>query len=164
MRVEKVISQAEAEANGGGAVWKAGTYDFEVHDASEEISKASGNEQIKLTIWVFNTQGERKTVFDYLGAAAKVQWKVRQFCAGVGMIPQYESGELDIDEIVERTGRLKLGIQKSDQYGDQNKIMSYLEKEDQAPRAARPPTASRPAAAARQPARAAADLDDEIPF
>lgn len=168
MRLEKVMSQEEADAGSNGAVWRAGTYDFEIHDASEELSKA-GNDQIKLTVWVFDTQGERKTCFDYLGATEKVQWKTRQFCQSVGLIAQYESGELDVNDIVERTGKLKLGIQKSPEYGDQNKVLAYLEATEAAPRAARP-AAARPASTpARQPAPArssqsARDLDDEIPF
>lgn len=166
MRLDKVMTKEEADAGSNGAVWRAGTYDFEIHDASEEISKA-GNEQIKLTVWVFDAQGERKTCFDYLGATEKVQWKTRQFCQAVGLIAQYESGELDVNDIAERTGKLKLGIQKSPEYGDQNKVLAYLEAPEEAPRVARP-AAARPAAGvapARQPAAPrGGDLDDEIPF
>lgn len=166
MRVDKVMTKEEADANASGPVWKSGTYDFEIHDASEEISKA-GNEQIKLTVWIFDSNGERKTCFDYLGAAANVQWKVRQFAASVGLISQYESGELDVNEIVDRTGKLKLGIQKSAEYGDQNKVIAYLEAEDQPTKVARPATA-RPAPARRaEPARGGStggDMDDSIPF
>jgi len=166
MRLEKVMTKEEADAGANGAVWRAGTYDFEIHDASEEISKA-GNEQIKLTVWVFDDQGDRKTCFDYLGATEKVQWKTRQFCQSVGLITQYESGELDVNDIVERTGKLKLGVQKSTEYGDQNKVLAYLEAPEQPARAARP-AASRPvnSAPARQPApaRSSQDLDDTIPF
>ena len=171
MRLEKVMTAEEAAANSSGsAVWRAGTYDFEIHDASEEISKASGNEQIKLTVWVYDAQGDRKTVFDYLGATEKVQWKTRQFATSVGLVAQYESGELDVNDIVERTGKLKLGVQKSPEYGDQNKVIAYLEAEAAPARAARP-AAARPvnSAPARQPAPARSsqrndELSDDIPF
>ena len=67
MRIPQPATKEQADAGAGNFTpWPSGTYDFEIHDASEEISKASGAEMIKLTIYIFNADGDRRTVFDYL--------------------------------------------------------------------------------------------------
>ena|ERR1700731_2828224 len=170
MRIDKPISEKEAEGS-GFTPWRPDDYDFEVHDASEERS-STGNDMIKLTLYVFNNEGNKRTVFDYLVNSEKSQFKIRHFAAAVGLVAHYERGELDVNDIVERTGRLKLGIKKAQgDYPANNQVMDYLPRDGKAPRAARP--ASRPSAPARPAARSAAstgtrpsseDLDDSIPF
>lgn len=165
MRIPQPMSKEEADAGGRGSVWRVGTYDFEVHDAADDVSKSSGEEMIKLTLYVFDTAGDKRTVFDYLPSAEKAQWKVRGFCQAVGLVAQYESGELDVNDIYQRTGKLKLGIRKAQgEYPESNMVTAYIDAPDQPPRAARPSAPAQRTPAARQPARAAADLDDEIPF
>ena len=106
--------------------WPSGTYDFEVELAEDETSKASGRDQMKLTLLVFNTKGEQRKVFDYLGADEKSQWKVRHFCAAVGLIAEYESGELDAWDCQGKTGKLNLALRPArGEYGPSNSVRDY---------------------------------------
>lgn len=168
MRIPQPQTEAEAASSGRGAVWRIGTYDFECHDAADDVSKGSGEDMIKLTLYVFNDQGDKRTVYDYLPSSAKAQWKVRSFAKSVGLIADYEAGELNCYDIVGKTGKLKLGIKRAQgEYSEDNLVTAYVEAPDMPERAPRP--AARPAAPAqtRQPTaaqRATADLNDEIPF
>lgn len=159
MRVNP-ISAEKASEGGGFEPWPAGEYDFAVHDAADDVSSA-GNEQIKLTLHVFNRDGNKRTVFDYLGASDKAQWKVRHFADAVGLTRQYESGELEPRDIVGREGRCRLRIKPaSGGYPANNEVQDYIAASGAPQRAAHRP--------AQQPRRAVAtagaDLDDDIPF
>jgi hypothetical protein len=153
------MSKEEADKGGNFVPWPSGTYDFEVELAEDETSKASGRDQMKLTLLVFNTKGEQRKVFDYLGADEKSQWKVRHFCAAVGLIAEYESGELDAWDCQGKTGKLNLALRPArGEYGPSNSVRDYIEAEATA---AKP--AARPAAA-RKAVPAGTIEDDSIPF
>jgi hypothetical protein len=129
-----------------------------VYDASEETS-AAGNEQIKLTLHVFNTEGKRRTVFDYLVSMESVAYKIRHFAEATGIVAQYEKGDLMPSEIVQRTGRLKLRIKKgTNGYPDQNAVQDYIKAGE---RIHVPNVAPRPSSRVKS---LASELDDEIPF
>lgn len=169
MRIPTPVSKEQADAGGNFEPWPIGDYDFEVHDAADDVSKASGREQIKLTLYVFNDEGSKRTVFDYLGSDEKSQWKVRHFCAAVGLIRQYENGELDVYDIVNKTGRLNLALKRAtSEYPANNTVRDYIEAAEAPMRVGG--AASRPSEAApRQPvparsSQSARDLDDDIPF
>jgi hypothetical protein len=89
-----------------------GSYDFEVVSAIDEISRNSGQEQIKLTLLVFDMQGKEHTIFDYLTGHANMQFKVRHFCEAVGIIDRYEAGDLNASDCLNRCGKLEIAIQK----------------------------------------------------
>ena len=154
----KPISEAEANSQSFN-LWPAGDYDFEVR-AAEDQESAAGNEMIKLEVWIYDTEGKRRLVFDYLVESEKASWKIRHFCAACGLLPQYDSGELSADHCVDRTGRCTVAIQpaKGD-YEAKNIIRAYLPDKD-APKQ-RGPMASQPGARVKKPAP---DLEDEIPF
>lgn len=142
--------KTEAEV-ASGDLWQPGTYDFEISEATEEVSKA-GNEMIKLKLLIYNEDGNRRVVFDYL--MEKVPYKLRHCAVACGLQNKYESGVLTADDLIGHAGRCKISIRKdkTGQYPDQNQIADYLVEE---PRASQK----------RQSAPVvAADLDDEIPF
>lgn len=157
MRFQPMDEKEISEAN----LWPVGEYDFQIFDASDEVSKA-GNEMIKLTVDLFNEQGDRRRVFDYLIASSNGMFKVLSFADAVGLRTEYDRGDLQTIDIAQRTGRCKVGIQKdkSGQYPDKNGIMNYIKADAGVVRANQ--TKSAPAA---QRAKApAGDLDDEVPF
>lgn len=133
----------------------AGEYDYTV-DAAEDTTSKAGNEMIKLTLHVYNADGNKRVLFDYLLDSAA--WKIKQFAASAGLLDRYDSGEIEAYEMVGKTGRLKLKIESSEQYGDQNKVAFYL--------AAKPAGTGYTGGSAPQPDRQARplDLDDAIPF
>lgn len=157
MRVDPITAE-EANEQSVGDPWPAGTYDFTVKEAEEGIS-AAGNEQIKLTLLVYNRQGQQRTVSDYLPASKKAQWKVRHFAESVGMVRQYDSGELPTREMQGRPGRCKLGVEEATgTYAAKNKVLDYVAASGLAGEVnTAPPARSK----IKTPA---GDLDDDIPF
>ena len=148
--------KSEAELAAGG-LFPAGTYDFEVKSAEETTSKSSGAEMVKLTLSVFNEAGAKTSVFDYLVSSEKAIFKIRQFAAAVGLLEEYEAGELDALDMEGRGGKLKLKVESNEQYGDKNAVVSYL------------PAPVTVGSVAKKTAHvqwkaAPKDLDDEIPF
>jgi len=123
MRFQPMDEKEISEAN----LWPVGEYDFQIFDASDEVSKA-GNEMIKLTVDLFNDQGERRRVFDYLIASNNGMFKVLSFADAVGLREEYDRGDLQTVDIHQRTGRCKVGVQKdkTGQYPDKNGIMNYI--------------------------------------
>lgn len=156
MKFQPMSENEIAESN----LWPVGDYDFQVFDASDEISKA-GNPMVKLTVDVFNDEGDRKRVFDYLVASDTSMGKVLGFADAVGLREEYNRGELQTVDMVQRSGRCKLGIQKdkNGQYPDKNSVANYIKATSDVARSnqtgVRKPVARE---------KVAADLDDEVPF
>jgi hypothetical protein len=176
MKIDKPMTKEEADKGGGFVPWVAGEYDFEVSEAEDGQSQSSGRDQIKLVLWVFNDEGGRRTVFDYLGSDEKSQWKVRHFCAAVGLIEKYESGDLEAWDCQGRTGRLALGVRAArGEYQAQNTVRDYIEADAPARASPRPAATAKQAAArptaggstgssVRKPVPAGNVEDDDIPF
>ena len=149
------VSEQEADAMSAN-LWPNGDYDFEVREATEKES-ASGNEMTELEVWIYDTAGGRRLVFDYLVATEKSAWKIRHFAASCGLLPQYERGSLAANEMVGRTGKCTVATQQAkDNYPAKNVIRDYL-------KATGTPAARPVVSRARTPAPAG-DIDDEIPF
>lgn len=150
------VSEQEADSQSAN-LFPNGDYDFEVREATEKES-ASGNEMTELEVWIFDSSGTRKLLFDYLVVTEKSAWKIRHFAASCGLLPQYERGSLSANEMVGRTGKCTVATQPAkDGYPAKNVIRDYL-KAAGAPVSR--PTQSRPKAMA----TAGDDLNDEIPF
>ena len=152
MRFEPKSEKEISEAN----LMPAGIYNCEISAAEEQSSKA-GNDMIKLTLTVWDQEGNERKVFDYLLEA--IPGKLRHCAEMCGLLDVYSRGELRADDLVGKAGQAKLGIKKdkTGTYPDQNAVQDYL---------INPPgkTAST-LAHARQPAMAGGgNLDDDIPF
>lgn len=143
-------SEKELAADG---LWPGGEYDFEIVEAEEATSKA-GNDMIKMKVFVFNAEGNKRTVYDYL--MESVGYKLRHAAEACGLLSEYESGSLEAFDFQGKTGRCKLTIQKdkTGAYPDRNGIADYI-----------PTVTTASVAQAAQRARAKAPvMDDEIPF
>ena len=137
-----------------------GTYDFEISSAEEAVSSA-GNDMIKLTLHVYEDSGARRTLFDYLLGA--LPHKLRHAAEVCGLLNDYENGTLDAGDFEQKTGRIKVGIQKdkNGQYPDRNSVLDYIMPNKDA----RSGSAPMPQPRSRQNVRTpAGDIDDEIPF
>lgn len=137
-------------------LFPAGVYPFEVVKAEDKQSK-SGNDMIVLNLRVF--YGERTSfINDYLLEA--FGFKLRHAAVQMGLEDQYETGAINAEDFLGKTGYAKVGIRKDklkkgepdrELYPDQNTILDYVE----APKAGGPsvPKGGDPA-----------DGDDDIPF
>lgn len=135
-------------------IWPDGNYDFEVKSAIEKVS-AAGNGMFALELWIFNSDGDRRMVFDYLVDSEKAKWKMRHFADATGLTREYESGSLNEQDMEGRTGKCTLGTQPAkDGYQAKNVVRGYVK-------------AAGATVLNRAPARASVgggDLDDSIPF
>ena len=147
-----VVSEEEAAAQSAN-LWPNGDYDFEVREATEKES-ANGNEMVELEVWIYDSSGGRRLVFDYLVATDKASWKIRHFAAACGLLPQYERGGLMANEMVGRTGRCTLATQQArGDYPAKNIIRDYIKAESSGNRSV-PSKQKQPAG----------DIDDDVPF
>lgn len=146
--------EAEEKARRNARLLPPGEYDAEVMLAKHHTGK-SGSESIKLTWRVFNTDDTTVLIDDYLTAA--IDYKLRHFVDATGLADRYETGELEPEDCIGVSCRVKTRIEKSEQYGDKAAIRDYVvPKEAPAPATRKP----RPAA----PVDAAEPSDDDIPF
>lgn len=142
----KVYTEAEIQAMN---LRDPGEYDFAVVDAIEKLSK-SGNEMVELKLQMEDKEGRQFTIFDYLVSTESMAYKVRHFAASVGLVAQYDKGDMAAEYMLGRTGRCKLGTKPAkDGYPAQNKVNDYI------------------GTSAEEPVKelaAADDFDDQIPF
>lgn len=141
------ISEADALAPG---LYKRGLYDFEVIEASDAVS-STGNDMIALVQKVYDTEGKSRLMKDWLVESEGMAYKTRHFAAAVGMLPQYNKGELKAADLIGKTGRCQVGIEtdKKGVYPDKNKIQDYMPTLSKGPLIASIPDPQ---------------MDDEIPF
>lgn len=133
-----------------GNLWKEGVYNFKIFEAKDAVSKA-GKEMIVLKLNVFNDEGQSKVVYDYLLEATAS--KLRNSAEACGIMEQYEQGHLSYIDFVDKTGELKLIIQKdkTGNYPDKNSVADYIVIKNDKPTGNDKPAGD-------------VELDDEIPF
>jgi hypothetical protein len=139
----KSNEQIEKEAAERGP-FRPGIYDFEFTDAVDDVSKA-GNDMIVVTLKVYNEQGDSKKVKDYIVEA--MSHKLKHACETCGLGPQYERGEVESFDFLNRSGKVKLGVK--DNF---NNVVDYVVQDN-------PPT-NRPVAKKSSPS----EDSDVIPF
>jgi hypothetical protein len=103
--------------------WPKGEYAFEIISAEDKIS-ISGNEMIALELWIFNAEGKQRKVKDYL--MEKLAYKLKHCAEACGL--DYNSGRLEADDFIGKTGTCKVQVQKDPNglYGDKNVIADYV--------------------------------------
>jgi len=86
-----------------------GIYKFKVIESSDEISKSSGKEMIKLKLLVDDGKNEPRFVFDYLLEA--LIYKLYHFAKATGLMEQYEKGEITANDCLGKTGTVEISVQ-----------------------------------------------------
>lgn len=114
--------KSESELGGQADPWPDGIYGFEVSEAEQMVSK-NGNEMIHLVLFVYNGNGVRRTVHDYLLEA--MLYKLQHAAEACGL--DYTSGELNPRDFIGKSGRLKLAIEpESNGYPAKNRVKDYV--------------------------------------
>lgn len=150
----KFVPKSEEEINASNLL-TGGDYDFEVAKAEEAESKA-GNPMIALTLNIEGEEGRRHVVFDYLVGSDASMFKVRSFAEAVGLLAEYNNGEMPAEALPGRTGRAQIGIDdKNKAYAPKNVVRVY-HKPAAGSNGAKPP------ALAKKPGFD--PMDSEIPF
>lgn len=113
--------------------WPAGVYDFEVVNAEVKESK-SGNMMLALSLKIFDPNSDKtRQVKDWLveSDAPGCLMKLRHYCATVGDLAAYDSGSVENYPGIGACGKLKLGIQRSEDYPPQNKVADYVKPKEE---------------------------------
>jgi hypothetical protein len=104
-------------------ILQKGEADFVVKTARNAISQNNA-EMIELQVEVTDSTGMTAILKDWLLPA--MGHKLRHFCYATGLGAVYERGELDAEHCTGRGGRCMVAVEKSEQYGDKNKIKDYV--------------------------------------
>lgn len=124
----------------------AGVYDFEVMEAEDTTSKA-GNDMAALVLRVENDDGRGFKILDWLVATDGGAYKVRHFAESVGLLAEYEKGDMPAGVMIGKIGRAKIAVKPAEgQYRSKNVVADYVSGGAVAPAASR------------------GMADDEIPF
>jgi len=117
-RTEKEIAESR--------LMPKGVYDFEILEALEKLSKASGKPMIELKLRVSKPDGPGRVLTDYLVAAR--DGKLRHAAEACGLLDRYNSGSLADADFLRKRGRLKLGIEKdkTHTWPDKNIVIDYI--------------------------------------
>lgn len=115
--------KSEAEISEGNLL-PAGTYPFQVLEATDKQSKA-GNDMIALKLGIEDSNGSQRAVFDYLLEA--MEYKLRHFAEAVGLLKAYEKGELHAEMLVGLSGECRIAIKAaSGGYDPKNEVKDYI--------------------------------------
>lgn len=112
------------------ALLEPGIYQFQVSSAINEVSK-SGNEMIKLSLLIWDKEGNTHHLYDYLLEA--MAYKLRHFCETMGLINKYEQGELHPSDCIGKQGHIELVIQEGkfkdngERYPNRNAVKDYIQ-------------------------------------
>ena len=131
-----------------------GIYDFEVLEATEKVSSA-GNDMIELKLSILGENDRTHIVFDYLVNTDEMAYKLRHFAASIGLLAEYEAGNLPTDRMESRAGKARIVIQPAKgQYDEKNTVRDYI--------AADGPIDSRLPTQPKQTTKE--ELNDDVPF
>lgn len=90
-----------------------GEYDFMVTSATLKTSK-SGNGMIELILKIWDQAGKEYTCYDWLVAIPSMAYKAKHFWESVGNPEFYEKGSCLESDFMNTQGKVKTGLQKSE--------------------------------------------------
>jgi hypothetical protein len=113
-------NQDDLDAN---ALWPKGIYAFKIIGAEQKVS-SGGNDMFELRVEVRRRDGATRILRDYI--LPKRAEKFMHAAAACELREEYESGSLEAEDFLDRTGKLKLGTEKSRDFPDRNVVLDYL--------------------------------------
>lgn len=142
--------------------------EFKIQVASDEVSKTSGKPMMKLTVTLWDSEGNERNVWEYI--TSKSLFKLEQLCKIKGL--DFESGDITAEDLIGIEGRCVVGISKDQtgQYADKNSVRKFIHEASEPSRIAPAPQVVAPtintkfSAALAKTDSAPAIADDDIPF
>jgi hypothetical protein len=107
-----------------------GIYQFEVIESTQETSKASGVEQIKLKLKIDDGVNAPRFVYDYLNPG--MMRKLSHFMQCTGLTEKYEKGEVFATDCIHQRGQVEIVIRQKRLKPDgtyhqaQNAVKDYI--------------------------------------
>jgi hypothetical protein len=122
MKVEPKTEKQVQEMN----LRSPGEYDFLVVSAEDKLS-SKGNEMAVVKLQMEDSEGRNFTITDYLVSIDSMAYKVRHFAESVGLLAEYEKGDLPATYMEGRTGKCKVGVKPAEgQYSAKNIVTDYI--------------------------------------
>lgn len=130
------LSDAEINSLQNRDLLPDGVYPFVVETIDTQNSK-SGNLMLKVRIGVFKDMNDKRSIIDYLVPTDQMMFKLKHFCESIGLIKEYENGSFVISSCINRTGKVRIGVQKGSAkidgtgfYPDKNSVKDYVKAEE----------------------------------
>lgn len=141
-----------------------GDYPASIEKVVDTESKA-GNHMQDVTFRVYGPEGREFLIHEYIVVPATV-YKLQQIAIAIGREEDFDSGVFQVDDHIGENLTVRLKIEKSPKYPDQNKIAAYKPKTTgRAHRNAPPATNGSAHGRDERPAFAPpGNADNEIPF
>jgi hypothetical protein len=102
-----------------------GTYRFTVRNALETVSKEKGNPMVRVDLEIYGHDGGSSLMSDYLVASDKMAWKIKHFCDTLGLLEQYQKGNLEAQNLIRLEGYAQVVTEKRSEYPARNKVKDY---------------------------------------
>ncbi len=122
-------SDQEIDAIQNRGLLADGIYPFQVAEIISRTSK-SNNPMLEVKLKVRDGNDVR-LITDYLLTSDTMIFKLKHFCEAIGLLPEYEKGQLDPKACLNRSGSVKIGTQKGNPkpdggfYPDKNNVKDY---------------------------------------
>lgn len=126
----------------------AGDYEATIHDAEERVS-SNNNEMIVFSFMVYR-DNTKAIVRDYI--TESMIWKLKKIAKAIGQLEVFEGGVFRPEDYKGRNLTVTLGVEESEDYGDQNRIRGYQTLQRQT------------SVASKERAVGTEITDDDIPF
>lgn len=130
------LSDDQINAFQNRALLPDGIYPFVVKAVEPQVSKSS-IPMLKVKIVVVASDTDFRTIFDYLLTTEQMMFKLKHFCEAIGIEDKYNKGGFEPSDCIERSGKVKIGIQKgaakddgSGFYPDKNTVKDYMKSEE----------------------------------
>lgn len=105
-----------------------GTFDATVEGATDKTSKA-GNDMIELCLAVYDQDGIKRIVWDYVLEA--MPHKLRHFCVAAGLVDLYETGTLMAQDCVGKNVLVKIKMKAQEGFPPKPNVEDYLLRDGQ---------------------------------
>jgi hypothetical protein len=122
-----------------------GTYPFDVMVCSDTtkdgdiLRSKKGQEMVGVKLNVHGDDGRDYHIYDYISPHFMAH-KFRHFFVTIGMVKEYERGEINVRSAEQRSGWVDIGIEPAKNgYAAKNKVMDYFVKEEPSEETAPPP-------------------------
>lgn len=101
-------------------VWPEADYDAVLKNVEEKTSKTSGNQMEVWTFEVYNDDGRKQTIWEYVTATAA--YKIKQLAVALGRKSEFDARKFHAENHIGAGVKLALFIDEQLGYEDKNKI------------------------------------------
>lgn len=102
-----------------------GVYTFEILDATDTSSKA-GNDMMVVKLSIDDGARAHKVTDYIVSGIDSIAYKIRHFAEAIGMLAEYEKGELLAENVRGAVGQCKVDIEPEGAYPAKNIVRDYV--------------------------------------